>query len=920
MTAAESPATRRARWFAELCDLDEAARRAALDRLAGEDAALAGDLERMLAFDRQSVGPIEGLRGEVAEAARRQLLADEDAELPPPERLGAWRLGEKLGAGGMGEVWAAERVDGGFTQRAAVKLVRAGMARREIVQRFAVERQLLARLDHPAIAKLLDGGVAPDGRPWFAMERVDGLPIARFADERGLDLGARLRLFLAIVEPVDFAHRSLVVHRDLKPSNILVTPSGQPKLLDFGLAKLLEPATEAGDSAAATRTDFRALTPAYAAPEQFLGAPITTATDVYALGVILYELVTGELPHHRRASSATVLVEDLERETTERPSQRLRRSVPAAPDAARRARRLAGDLDTIVLKALAREPERRYASVAALGADLVAHLEGRPIAARPDAVGYRLGKFARRHRVGVAAAAIVLVSLVSGLTVSLRQTARANAAAAAAQVAARRAERVKGFLVSVFEQADPTNTQGADMPARQILAEGASRLHRELADEPEVRAELYDTVARIQASLGLLEPALASAETAADERSRLFGPRSLEHAKSLVTVALALLAQGKLDDATQRLDLAIELFTAGGDTASIDYARALSGRAQARMLHGDLAGARADEARSYDLYAAALGPDDPQTLEHLSNRAVLETEVGSFAEAARLLRQVLAAFERTEPTDSVRTLAVVLSLATALDTAGQPAEALPLFERVVAGRRRIYGPGHPELADAQVITSLRLSRAGRSEEALAALAEARAAYAPIDHPELASVDNYTGLALVDAGRFAEAEQAFARATRRFVEDVGAGSLRAANALANQANAVREQGRAEEAEALFERAIATMRGLGELDNPRLLRMRLNWGANLRRLGRFHESREVLDAVVALANEKLGAGHPRLAEAAVELAHLDLAEGAKGAVEAARAHLAEAEAIAAKAPMTPTFGRGLAAAKAELAQHR
>ena len=919
MSDPESPVERRARWFADLVDLDDAARAEALADLACQDATLAADVGRMLTIDRQASGLLEGLRGEVAAAAER--LLEDGTAASPPERLGPWLLGEHLGAGGMGEVWAAQRVEGGFTQSAAVKLVRAGMARREVVQRFAVERQLLARLDHPAIAKLLDGGVAPDGRPWFAMERVDGLPITRFAAERGLELEARIRLFLAVGEAVEFAHRSLVVHRDLKPSNIFVTPAGQPKLLDFGLAKLVEPSTSAagGDS---TRTDFRALTPAYAAPEQILGTPITTVADVYSLGVILYELLTGELPHRRRGPSPTTMVEDVEHETIERPSSRLRRlaagAEPLRHELARRARRLEGDLDTILLKALAREPERRYASVAALAADLLAHLDGRPIAARPDTLGYRLGKFVRRHRVGVAAAGVVLVALVGGLTVSIRQTARANAAAAAARAEARRAERVKGFLVSVFEQADPTRTEGADMPARRVLAEGAVRLRTELREEPAVRAELYDAVARIQSSLGLLDESLATAMTAATERARLFGPHSLEHARSLTTVAGALFAQGKLDAAAARYTLATGIFEGAGDTNSTDYARALAGRGQVRMLRGDLHGARADAKQAHALLAAALGPDNAETLEQHSALAVIETEAGTFAEAAVIFRQILARLERTEGPDSARSLAVLLDLATALDTAGQSAEALPMFERVVAGRRKVYGQGHPAVADALVITSLRLSRAGRAEDALRGLAEARATYVPLDHPELGSVDNFTGLALADLGRFAEAESAFERAGARFAKDGGAENVLAATALGSEAYVVSEQGRVAEAVEMFESAGRQLRALGQFDNPRVLRMRINWAGALRRAGRLAEARQGVDAALAVAHEKLGDDHPRIADGEVELARLDLDEHGAAAAESARAHLVKAEAIAAKKPPSPAFSRNLAAARAELAR--
>ena len=359
---------------------------------------------------RESQGPIEGLRGEVADAAGRQLLAGEIAEPPPPERLGAWRLGERLGAGGMGEVWAAERVEGGFTQRAAVKLVRSGMASREVVARFAVERQLLARLEHPG-----------DRPPPRRRHRARRPPLVRHGARRRASrsrasptiaastLDARLRLFLAVCEAVDFAHRTLVVHRDLKPSNILVTGDGRTEAARLRARQAPRAPRGRPGSAGATRTELRALTPAYAAPEQILGEPVTTATDVYSLGVMLYELLTGELPHRRRScSSATTLAAEVAHETIERPSLRLRRLASGKPGEARLRQRLEGDLDTIVLKALSREPERRYVSVAALSADLVAHLSGRPIAARPDTAGYRLSKFVRRHRLAVAAAGLVL--------------------------------------------------------------------------------------------------------------------------------------------------------------------------------------------------------------------------------------------------------------------------------------------------------------------------------------------------------------------------------------------------------------------------------------------------------------------------------------------------------------------------------
>ncbi|MBP9825182.1 MAG: tetratricopeptide repeat protein, partial [Thermoanaerobaculia bacterium] len=634
--------------------------------------------------------------------------------------------------------------------------------------------------------------------------------------------------------------------------------------------------------------------------------------------VILFELLTGVLPHRRRSSSsASTLAADVAHETIERPSLRLRRLASGRPGETRLRQRLEGDLDTVVLKALSREPERRYVSVAALSADLLAHLAGRPIAARPDTAGYRLSKFVRRHRLAVAAAGLVVASLVGGLTVSLVQTKRANAAAAKAELEARRAGRVKDFLISVFEQADPNQSRGAEMPARQILTEGVERLTTDLRDEPEVRAELYDAVAHIQGGLGLLDEGLASAELAAAERARLFGPRSREHALSLVTMGRALLALGRVEEAGKRFEEAVAHFESAGEARSIDCAAALSGRAEVHMLTENLPGAIADERLAFEITAATLGETDPETLEHLSNIAVLQTESGTFAEAVRTFREILAVLEPAEGADSPKVLNVVLNLATALDSAGETTEALPYFERVVDGRRRIYGTRHPALGEALVITSLRLSRAGRSDQALAALAEARAIYQPLDHPELGSVDNYTGLALTDLGRFVEAERAFEHAAARFAKNLGADSILAVNALANEAFTVSEQGRIVEAQAMFERAIAATRTLGEFDNPRLLRSRLSWGANLRKLGRFTAARTVLEEAWELARAKLDAGHLRIAEAEVELARLELAEGGSGAAGRARERLAAAEAIAAKKAPSPVFARNLAAARAELA---
>ncbi len=459
--------------FEELVELSPAERDRRLGALA--DVELAGRVAKLLAADSQAGRFLETPAVAVA-GGLFDGLAEPEAEAPPPERIGPYRVLRRIGRGGMGEVLLAERADGLFEQRVAIKLLRPGMASDEILRRFSRERRILARLEHPHIARLLDGGATEDGRPYFVMELVEGEPITDYCRSRDLGADERLRLIEDCCDAVAAAHRNLVVHRDLKPSNVLVTKDGEVKLLDFGIAKLLGP-DDTGEAAAETRTELRLLTPAYAAPEQVLGEPVTTATDVWALGALAYELLTGTLPQKREGRSASALTAAVADDVTERPSQRVSREPlealpllrPSEADRRRLARRLRGDLDNVLLAALRRAPERRYGSVTALAGDLRRHREGQPVKARPDTFGYRVGKFVRRNRVGVAAGALVAVSLVAGIAVAAWQARRAEAHAKTAAAAARRAEGVKEFLIGLFEVADPEQASGGSVTASELL-------------------------------------------------------------------------------------------------------------------------------------------------------------------------------------------------------------------------------------------------------------------------------------------------------------------------------------------------------------------------------------------------------------------------------------------------------------------
>ena len=474
----------------------------------------------------------------------------EQGALDAGARVGPYRVIDELGRGGMGIVYRAERADGEFVQVVALKLVRRSFDGDDTTGRFRRERQILAQLDHPSIARLLDGGLHTDGRPYFAMELVEGEPITTYCDRRGLSIDARVRLFCRVCDAVQYAHGRLIVHRDLKPANISVTATGDPKLLDFGIAKLLT-YDDAEESTKLTRTGLRPLTPAYAAPEQLRGEPVSTATDVYTLGVILFELLTARRPF--RSASSGFERTSLEAEPP-RPSDvvllRDRDDAPSIDEIAHArglspralAARLAGDLDAIVLKALRREPQRRYIGAGALAEDLGRFLQGRPVAARPEGRRYRASKFVRRHRVGIAVAVSLVLSLVGGLAATAWQ-ARAKA------LEAQKAEAVKAFLISIFQGADPVQAAGRDITLRQVLDEGAVRVQRDLASQPAVQGELLTVLAGIYAELGVTERAGALTDQALDIHERLHGANSELVATNLRQKASLAVARGDADTA-----------------------------------------------------------------------------------------------------------------------------------------------------------------------------------------------------------------------------------------------------------------------------------------------------------------------------------------------------------------------------------
>jgi tetratricopeptide (TPR) repeat protein len=853
--------------FEELIELGPAERERRLAALAPADAELASRVGALLAADSEAGHFLETPAVAVA-GGLFEGFAEPPAEVPPPERIGPYRVLERLGRGGMGEVLLGERADGLFEQRVAIKLLRPGMASDEILRRFSRERRILARLEHPHIARLLDGGATEDGRPYFVMELVEGEPITAYCRSHDLPVADRLRLLADCCDAVAVAHRNLVVHRDLKPSNVLVTKEGEVKLLDFGIAKLLGP-EDTGEAPDQTRTEHRLLTPAYAAPEQILGEPVTTATDVWALGALAYELLTGSLPQKRDRRSAAALAAAAADEAVERPSQRVKTeplaalplSHPTEADRRRLERQLRGDVDNILLAALRREPERRYGSVTAFAGDLRRHREGQPIKARPDAVGYRVGKFVRRNRVAVGAGVLVFASLVAGLAVAAWQARRAEAHAKTAAAAARRAEGVKEFLIGLFEVADPEQASGGSITASELLDQAGKRLETELSSEPDIQADLLEAVARIDRGLGRLDTAEDLAKRSLEIRERILPSGDAAIGRSLATLGAVKMSKGKLDEAEKEITAALKVLNVAEAPDSLATARAQSDLGQVLFWKGQAESALKSERGVYETYRRVLGDDNPQTAMHLRNLGVLLDELDRVDEAEKAYRDSQAILVKQLGPDHVNLGYSYINLASLLSIRrGQAVEAEALYKHGLEIRRTALGGKHPTVGQALQLTALFYLNQGRLEESEATYNEALELFRGIDpkHFEVGKCMN--GLALVASrrGRYAEAEKIMEEVEALFREVLGEKHSFTWQVRGNRASQIKLQGRLEEAETLEREVAAKIEELNGKDSSEAVDARSRLGETLRLRGRVAEAlplhRESVTVVLRLEGEK------------------------------------------------------------------
>ncbi|MEM1204153.1 MAG: tetratricopeptide repeat protein [Acidobacteriota bacterium] len=787
-------------------------------------------------------------------AASRQPVPGGRSSPANGERVGPYRVLGELGSGGMGRVVLACRDDDVFERNVAIKIVHGGHGNAHVLKRFVAERQILAHLNHPNIAQLYDGGATADGRPYFVMEPVFGLPVDRFCDSKRLGLAARLALFEKICEAVRYAHRNLVVHRDLKPSNILVTDGGVPKLLDFGIAKVLS----AEDDTPHTRTRLRVMTPSYASPEQVEGGPITTATDVYSLGVLLYELLTGRLPYRFEGERPADLRRAWAQALPERPSRAL--AVDVGGSEGRRLRRqLATDLDNIVLKALRIEPDRRYPSVDALADDLVRLRTGHPVRARAQTFPYRAAKLLSRHRLAAVAAAacVVLLVAVSALTV-LHSLRLAEERRQTAQVA--------DFVISLFD--DPragAPRRGERISAEEILRRGRLRIDSSEAS-PEVRATLLAAVGR--ANVGLFEIPEARRHLTAALRIRRLELGQDDHpqiASILADLAFTNYCNGNLlaseriyRDALRRLAL-----HHGGDSApvaeaNIGLARTLSGR-------GDFREARWRAAEALRI-RERLGDDVEGTLEAGNMLASMNSQLGNSARAEALYRRSVDAARGRSDLDVQRARALS-GLGWILVRRGELTEAGPKIDEALRLRGTLLGEANPYYANTLALKAMWLEASGELDDAEATIArfvDINASLGGPRHPVVLSGRAFQARLWSRQGRQG------AETALRSVIHAGAETLGEAHGDLHLwrswlAEHLHGAGRDDEAHPIFEAALAeATQAFGE-GHPDVAQIRIGLGSMLADLGDREAAVPLLQKAVDDLERTYGPRHPKLVEA-------------------------------------------------------
>ncbi len=841
----------------------ETDRAASLDALCAGDTALRAHVDRLLdayaRADRFMETPdFEAMWPDDASGFE----AGDDPDALTDLRFGSYKVLDKLGAGGMGTVFLARAEGRGFARDVAVKVLNRSVESAEARKRFAAEQQILALVEHPHVARLYDGGMTTDGRPYLVMECVRGVPITSFCDQQQLGITQRLVLFETVCEAVQAIHQHLVVHRDLKPGNILVTDEGVVKLLDFGIAKLLaEPAS------ATTMAGPRPMTVAYASPEQLRGQAITIGSDVFSLGVLLCELLAGCLPWQAdqppvdpiaSRGECLELCQALAR--AERADEIAHRRCLGSADALRR--RLTGDLSTIVAKAMADEPGQRYESAKALADDLERHRTGRVVRARPASWHDRLAKLMRRNRAATAAITLAALTLIVASTLLVRQAVEVRLQRDRAIVAQAKAERVAGFFSRAFRLADPSAARGRTVTVREMIAKALDSGLAELDDQPGVQAELLQSAGDVYRNLGLIEEAAPLLEQVAAIRRETMGPRAgsvqagsaQDLASALVSLARLRREQGALAEGEALHQEGVDRMGEALGAEHPEVAQLELELAWYQLQRGDFAGSEALARRTREAIEAA-GPD-PRAARHLHAQAQALLRMGRRDEAAAALRQAVAYDEVALPALDPEALTTRKTLAQVLSEQDELVEAEKLFRDVLAGEERIF-PDHPRIAFTLNGLGVVLERQARmmaSEGMFRRALDVRRARLGDRHPAVAVSLGNLARVREKQGDLAEAETLY-RDSLAIARGFPPGSVQVSFPLVLLGSVLTRTERAAEAEPMLREAVA-VRAQAGMAPDLLARAEMELAACLFALERPGESETFYQAALARLPDENG----------------------------------------------------------------
>jgi serine/threonine-protein kinase len=876
-----SPATWNAlsRFLDEAFDLKPDAREPWLERLAVLRPDLAPALCKLLAAHATGettdvLSRLPALSRTVGEAAQHPGLARGD-------RVGPYVLLQVIGGGGMADVWLARRDDGAFNREVALKLPLVSSLRRDLAIRFARERDILARLEHPNIARLYDAGVSAEGLPYLAMEYVDGRPLTAWCDERQLGVAERLHLFAQVLAAVQFAHANLIIHRDLKPSNILVTSDGTVSLLDFGIAKLLA-AEDRAPLTELSQWGGRALTPNYASPEQIQGEPLTIASDVYSLGVVLFELLTGARPYQLKVHSVAQLEEAIVSADPLQPSSTVTTESASARGVSTRrlTRQLGGELDTILLKALAKSPARRYPTVAALGEDLERHLNGQPVHAQPASAWYRVRKFVARHRWPVLGTAAASVAVLVVATVAIVEARRVSVQEGLALAEARKATAVKDFLIEILSVADPGSP--SEKPARETTVQqamdlAAERIGPALADQPETKMAVLEALSWVSGSLGLGERSIALRKEGLALSERHDGVPHPNQRQFLVGLAQAEMFFGDSEEARRWLERSEGLFRVLGDTTSVYYARALKVRANLALQ-----GSAPDFERSIEVFEQAAElfrkryPHDWGRMGTLFSLAQTLRSVGAPDRAEAIADEAVSMAGTSERPGTDVPGAYYLR-AIIRESNGNLQGAEGDYAAAATGYQRAAGPMHFLTLQNAVLHGFALTEMGQRDRGLKMVEASTAALARVSHGSNthAGAVYRLGAAEVLVGRFDRAIPLLEEARELFLQHHL--ELERNVATVNLAAAQAQHGRYGEARALLEEAMSLRRKQEQVVLLSVAEVHLGLGRVALEQERFAEARTELDQALSGSTGTLRGDLERQVLAQAALARVAQLEG-------------------------------------------